>query len=218
MKSHLRALIVGAALVAAPFVARAAADTTAQFVDAQRQFESGLRGSERDNEQAAEKFRALTELEPDNPLPLAYYGSTFAIKAGYSYLPWKKLKLGETGLDLIDKALKKLGPQHDSRLTRGVPLSIETRLVAINTFFKMPDQFFHRFNRGRTLLAQTMGSEAFATAPAAIQARYWFQAAFAAQKEGRAQEEIDSLKRVAALDPNSLDAPAAAKRLKELGQ
>jgi len=151
-------------------------------------------------------------------LPLAYYGSTFAIKAGYAYLPWRKLKLGETGLDLIDKALRTLGPQHDSQLARGVPLSIETRLVAINTFFKMPDQFFHRFDRGRSLLTQTMKSEVFAASPATIQARYWFQAAFAAQKEGRTQDEIANLRRVAALDPNSLDAPAAAKRLQELGQ
>jgi hypothetical protein len=215
MKPTLALLLIGAGLAAQLSVA--SADTTEQFIVAQSQFESGLRGSEKDNEQASEKFRSLTAVEPDNPLYLAYYGSTFAIKARDAYLPWKKLKLGETGLDLIDKALRKLASEHDTRLVRGVPLSIETRLVAVNTFFLVPDQFFHRFDRGRSLLTQTMESEVFAASPAVIQARYWFQAA-AAQKEGRKQDEIAGLKRVAGLDPDSLDAPAAAKRLKEIGQ
>lgn len=218
MKFPAGALLLGVALAAPLCFAFAAADRVEQFIAAQLQFESGLRGSEKDNEQAAESFRALTELEPDNPLYLAYYGSTFAIKARDAYLPWKKLKLGETGLDLIDKALRKLGPEHDSRRLRGVPISVETRLVAVNAFFKVPDQFFHRYDRGRSLLTQSMKSDAFAAAPAAIQARFWFQAAFTAQSDGRKQDEIASLTRVAELDPTGLDAPAAAKRLKEIGQ
>jgi tetratricopeptide (TPR) repeat protein len=196
----------------------AAEDKPQQFLEAQSLFERGLRGSEKDNEQAAEKFRALTEQAPDNPLYLAYYGSTFTLKARDAYLPWNKLKLGEQGLDLIDKSLKKLGPEHDRQLLRSVPLSIETRLVAVNTFLKVPDQFFHRYDRGRSLLTQTMNGEVFAASPAAIQARFYFQTAFVAQKEGKKQEEISLLRRVAELDPNSLDVPAAAARLKELGQ
>jgi tetratricopeptide (TPR) repeat protein len=223
MKPSYGALLVGLALVAPLFttsaIAHAAGDTSDRFISAQTQFESGMRGSEKDNSQAAEKFKELTESEPDNPLYLAYYGATFAIKADNAFLPWRKLKLGETGLDWIDKALRKLEPQHDTQLVRGgVPLSIETRLVAITTGFQMPDQFFHRFDRSRALLDQTMKSEVFAKSPPAIQARYWFQAAVAAKKEKKNAEELAALKRVAELDQNSLDVPAAQKRLKELGQ
>jgi tetratricopeptide (TPR) repeat protein len=218
MKTSLATLLAGLVSAALVSPTPAGADSSAQFAQAQALFERGLRGSEKDNAEAAEKFRALTEQEPDNPLYLAYYGSTFTLKARDALLPWKKLALGEEGLDLIDKALGKLGPRHDSARVRNVPLSIETRLVAVNTFFKVPDQFFHRYDRGRSLLTRTMDSEVFAASPAVIRARYYFQAAYAAQIDGRKQDEIAFLTRVAELDPDSLDAPAAAKRLKELGQ
>ena len=218
MKTLLAAVLAGLSLSSPWPASMAAEDKPEPFLEAQSLFERGLRGSEKDNEQAAEKFRALTEQEPDNPLYLAYYGSTFTLKARDAYMPWNKLKLGEQGLDMIDKSLKKLGPEHDRQLLRSVPLSIETCLVAVNTFLKVPDQFFHRYDRARSLLAQTMNGEVFAAAPAAIQARFYFQAAFVAQTERKKQEEINLLKRVAELDPKSLDAPAAAARLKELGQ
>lgn len=67
------------------------ADTTEQFVATQARFELGLRGSEQDNEKAADEFRALTEQEPGNALCLTYYGSTLAIKARDALLPWRKV-------------------------------------------------------------------------------------------------------------------------------
>ena len=135
-------------------------------------------------------MRVLCEADPATPLYLAYYGSSFAIKGRDALLPWRKMKLGETGLDLIDKGLRKLKPEHDRQVVRGIPLSLETRLVAVNTFFQVPDMFFHRYDRARTLLEQTRNSELFASAPPSIRARYSYQAAFAAHKEGRKQEEI----------------------------
>jgi hypothetical protein len=218
MKTSLAAVLISLSLSSPLSASLAATDNPQQFLEAQSLFERGLRGSEKDNEQAAEKFRVLTEREPDNPLYLAYYGSTFALKARDAYLPWNKLKLGEQGLDLIDKSLKKLGPEHDRQQLRSIPLSIETRLVAVNTFLKVPDSFFHRYDRGRSLLAQTMNGEVFADSPAVIRARFYFQAAVVARTEGKKQDEINLLKRVAELDPASLDVPAAAARLKELGQ
>jgi tetratricopeptide (TPR) repeat protein len=217
MKTSLAAALMGLSLVSQWSASMAAEDQPRQFLEAQSLFERGLRGSEKDNEQAAEKFRALAGQEPDNPLYLAYYGSTFTLKARDAYLPWKKLRLGEEGLDLIDKSLKRLDPEHDRQTLRSIPVSLETRLVAVTTFLKVPDQFFHRYDRGRTLLAQTMNGEVFAASPAAIRARFYFQAALVAQTERKRLEEIEFLKHVAELDPDSPDAPAAAKRLKELG-
>ena len=193
-----------------------AEDHTQAFIDAQALFERGLRGSEKDNEAASERFKTLTEQEPGNPLFLAYYGSTYTLMARDALMPWKKLKLGEQGLELIDKALRQLTAEHDHLLFRGVPVSIETRLVAINTFLKVPDLFFHRFEAGRALLAKTMASPVFASAGAPIQARYHFQAAAIAEAQKKRDEERDHLKRVLELDPASADAPAARARLKEV--
>src|SRR3990167_1413999 len=55
------------------------------FLKAQESFELGLRGSEKDNEAAAEQFKQLSAAEPDNPLFSAYYGSTFTVKARYAW-------------------------------------------------------------------------------------------------------------------------------------
>jgi tetratricopeptide (TPR) repeat protein len=193
-----------------------AEDHTQAFIDAQALFERGLRGSEKDNEAASERFKTLTEQEPGNPLFLAYYGSTFTLMARDALMPWKKMRLGEQGLELIDKALRQLTPEHDQQMFRSVPVSIETRMVAINTFLKVPDMFYHRFEAGRALLAKTMASPVFASAGAPIQARYHFQAAAIAEAQKKKDEERDHLKRVLELDPASADAPAARARLKEV--
>jgi hypothetical protein len=193
-----------------------AADHTQAFVEAQALFEHGLRGSEKDNEAASERFRILSEQEPGNPLFLAYYGSTYTLMARDALMPWKKMRLGEQGLEIIDKALKQLTLEHDRMQFRSVPVSIETRLVAINTFLKVPDIFFHRFEAGRALLAKTMISPEFASAGAPIQARYHFQAAAIAEAQKKRNDERDHLKKVLELDPFSADAPAAQARLKEL--
>ncbi|ABQ26615.1 hypothetical protein [Geotalea uraniireducens] len=194
-----------------------AQDHLEEFVTAQNRFEHGLRGSKSDNERAAEQFKSLSEQEQGNPLFLAYYGSTFTIRSRDAFMPWNKLKLGEQGLDIIDKALRMLAPEHDKVMMRGVPVSLETRLVAVSTFLKVPDKYFHRFDAGRSLLTETMKSRLFQVAPPQIQARFHFQAASVAQKEQKNAEEACQLKRVLELDPQGRDADAARARLKELG-
>lgn len=200
--------------VSTPLLAR---DYTDAFVKAQGVFERGLRGSKDDNENAAAQFKRLTEQEPGNPLFMAYYGATSAIKAQDAWMPWTKIKFVDQGLELVDKALKQLTPEHDKARMRKVPVSMETRLVAINTFFKVPNEHFHRYDAGNSLLAETMKSPLFAASPPQLQARFHFQAAFVAQTEGKRGDEANLLKRVLELDPESADAPAARARLKELG-
>jgi len=203
-RAALAALALGTAFGAA---AQANPDALEQ---ARAAFERGLRGSESDNEAASARFQQLSQAEPGNPLYLAYYGSTFTLKARDAWLPWKKLKLGEQGLDLIDKALKRLTPEQAQ-----APLGIETRLVALSTFLKTPDQFFHRYDSGKALLDEIMKNPAFAHYPPRIQARFHAQAAGVARKEGKPAEEAAQLKRVLELDPQGGD--AARARLKELG-
>ena len=206
-----------AALALCASLGAAAQGNEEAFNKAQVTFERGLRGSVSANESAAAQFKQLNEKEPGNPLFLAYYGSTQTILARDAWLPWKKLKLGEQGLDLIDKALTRLTPEHDKVLLRKIPLSLETQLVAVNTFFLVPDQFFHRYDSGKALLAETMKSPVFAQSPPQIQARLYFQAAFVAEKEGKPADEVAQLKRVLELDPQGGDAEAARARLKSLG-
>lgn len=195
-----------------------ALDRTEAFVAAQSLFEQGLLGSKKDNEQAAEQFKALSEQEPANPLYLAYFGSAITVKSRDAFFPWTKLKLGDQGVDVIDKALKMVTPEHDTAMITGVPISIGTKLVAVSTFLKLPDKYFHRFAAGKNLLAETMNSRAFAASPAHIRSAFHIQAAAAAQTDKQSAEEIRQLKRALELDPQSKTAATVHARLKELGQ
>jgi len=217
MKKIMRILFAATAAYTLSFGHGAAAQGSEDALNkAQAAFERGVRGSESDNEAASAQFMHLSQAEPGNPLYLAYYGSTLAIKARDAWLPWKKLKFGEQGLDQIDKALKRLTPEHDKVTPGKTPVGIETRLVAVETFFKVPDQFFHRYDSGKALLAETMKHPAFAQSPPQIQARFHLKAAFVAKKEDQPAEEKTQLKRALALDPQGSDADAARNRLMEL--
>ena len=187
------------------------------FAKAQESFQRALRGSEKDNEAAAEQFKQLSAADPGNPLYSAYYGSTFTLKARDAWAPWNKLKLGEQGLDLIDKSLKRLKPEHDRITLHGVPVGIETRLVAVSTYFQLPDRFFHRYDSGKALLAETMKSPQFIQSPPQIQARFHAQAALAAKQDGRTADEVAQLQRALQLDASGKNADSARARLKELG-
>ena len=198
-------------------LAAAAQSSEDAFGKAQAAFERGVRGAESDNEAASAQFKQLSQAEPGNPLYLAYYGSTLAIKARDAWLPWKKLKFGEQGLEQIDKALKHLSPEHDKATPGRVPVGMETRLVALETFLKVPDQFFHRFDSGKALLNAAMHNPAFAQLPPQLQARFHWQAALVAKKENQPAEEKTQLMRALELDPRMSDVDAARNRLKELG-
>lgn len=195
-----------------------AQDHKEAFTSAQTLFEQGLNGSKKDNERAAEQFKTLSEQERGNPLYRAYYGSAITVKSRDAFFPWSKLKLGEQGLDVIDNALKMVAPEHDTIMIKGVPISIGTKLVAVSTFLKMPDKYFHRFAAGKSLLKEAMNSRAFAAAPAHIKAAFHIQAAAVAQTDKRNAEEISQLKQALELDPEDKAAAMVHARLKELGQ
>ena len=117
---------------------------------------------------------AAFQTTPDNPalkpLYTAYLGSARTLQGKAAWLPWKKLKLTEQGLDDIDQALAALRPDHDGVLVQGTPVSLATRMVAAATFVAVPDSLFHRRAAGKTLLAELRRSPLSAPAPTGFQA------------------------------------------------
>jgi len=218
LNHRISSLCMSFLVTAALFGTAMAQESAEVFTATQSLFEQGLQGSRKDNERAAEQFKALSEQEQGNPLYLAYYGSAITIKSRDAFMPWNKLKLGEQGLDVIDKALKMVAPEHDTAMIKGTPISVGTKLVAVSTFLKMPDKYFHRHAAGKTLLTETMNSRAFATAPAHIRSAFHIQAAAVARSDKQNAEEIRQLKRALELDPRGKAATMVHARLKELGQ
>ncbi|HEY8069675.1 MAG TPA: hypothetical protein VIF38_12400 [Burkholderiales bacterium] len=159
-------LIVLALLLAAGVAA--AADTP--FTEAQQVFMRAQQGQEKDVEPAIAAFEALARAEPRNPAYAAYLGSATTLKGRDALMPWNRVKYVEEGLDRLDGALAGLKPEHDKELLRGVPVSMEARLVAANTFMRLPDGIFHRRAQGKKLVADLLKDPTLAAAPASFRA------------------------------------------------
>lgn len=164
------AMLYAAAVVALGTVLQCQAASEAEFLDALKTLQQARNGEDRQIEPAIAAFDALARVEPQQPAYAAYLGMALTLKAREAWMPWNKLKYSERGLDHIDQALAALKPQHDSQLLRGVPVSMETRLVAANTFLALPDGIFHRRASGKKLVDELLRNPALAAAPAGFRA------------------------------------------------
>jgi hypothetical protein len=215
MSYPLRRSVLAACLMLAALSPVHAVDA-ARLADARAVFLKAVQGDGAAVKPASGKFQALHDAEPDDIVVRAYLGSCLALQGREALMPWNKLKLTESGLAQLDKALAQITPAHDAGVADGFPASLEVRLVAASTFIDLPD-LFRRFDAGKRVLIEAMQHPAFASIPPDAASRFHFQAAKVARKEGRKPDERASLEKTLALDPESPDAAAARKRLQELG-
>lgn len=193
-----------------------AADVTARFLQAAQKFEEARAGSAAAVAPAQAAFKSLLDSEPSNPLFMAYYGSTFGLQARDGGAPWQRLKLVREAIAQIDRALSLLGPQDDARQIRGVPLSLETRFVAIATYVPMPSMF-NRRSVAREQLATAMASPLFATASTELRGRFYYEEALIARADGDTARERRSLQQVVKYAPPSLNMKEVRDELAKLG-
>ncbi len=206
-------------LLGGPLIASAAeprAEVTARFLRAAQTFEQARAGSAMATPLAQAAFRDLVSEDPDNPLYLAYYGSTLSMQARDGRLPWQQVKEIHDSIATINHALALLRPEHDRLQTRGMPVSLETRLVAIATFVALP-AVFHSMPAAREQLAIAMGSPLFASAPQELRGRLYFEAALVAEADGEVERERVALRQVLACAPASLDLGEVRAKLEKLG-
>jgi len=148
-------------------IAAPAADGS--FDAALREFDAA-RVDEKRVDAAVAALRGLPADPQRQPLQAAYLGSALALQGKAAWMPWSKMKYTEQGLDQLDAALAMLKPEHGAALVRGVPVALQTRLVAAATFAAVPDGLFHRRADGRKLLAALRADPLLAAAPAAFRA------------------------------------------------
>jgi hypothetical protein len=202
-------------LLCAGIARPASPDTTDRFVEATRRFEDARAGSAVATPKAQAAFRDLLAADPKNPLYLAYYGSTLAMLARDSRLPWQRLNFVRESLGTLDRALGLLRPEDDRRMIRDIPVSLETRLVAVATFVAMPE-VLNRLPVAKQQLAAAMSSPAFATAPLELRGRFYYEVALVAEAEGQPDAERDALRHVLTYAPTSLDLNEVRARLAKL--
>lgn len=142
----------------------------AAFEAALAHFNRARQGDAEQIEPAIAAFQAAPVKPALQPLYSAYLGSAHTLKGKAAWLPWRKMKFSEQGLDYIDQALAALRPEHDVVVVQGTPASLMTRLVAAATFVAVPDGIFHRRAAGKALLAELRRSPLLAATPAAFRA------------------------------------------------
>lgn len=157
------------AFIPAVFAAPAAAATEAGLDAALREFDAA-RADEKRVDAAVLALRGLPADPQRQPLAAACLGSALTLQGKAAWMPWNKMKFTEQGLDHIDAALAMLKPEHATVVVRGVPVSLQTRLVAAATFVAVPDGLFHRRADGRKQLAALRADPLLAGAPAAFRA------------------------------------------------
>jgi hypothetical protein len=163
---------------------------------------------------ALHKFKLLLEADPKNPLFLVYQGSTYTLMSEFAWLPWSKKRYTNEGLEKIKMALQQLKTIHDSEYLKvgevQVPISIETRLVAIDTFLRINDpQSINVFEAVKAVLYDLYWSPAFQKAPPSIQAHFYLQNATLAHQENKPCEQEKQH-----LDKSSKIIKKAEKKLK----
>jgi hypothetical protein len=192
------------------------ADVTFRFERAAQLFEQARAGSAAAVGPAQEAFKDLVQADSSNPLYIAYYGSTFAMRARDGGAPWQKIKWVNEGINNIDHALSLLGPQDDTKTIRGVPISLETRLVAIATYIPLP-ALFNRMSVARQQLALAMGSPTFASASSELRGRFYYEDALIAHSDGDTEHERRALREVVKDAPPSLNMSEVREELAKLG-
>lgn len=193
----------------------------ADFASARVQFEAGRAGSHDATERAQQLFSQLLRKDAENPLYLAYYGSTHTLQARDSLAPWTRIKLINQGTALLDRALALLDhPPAAARMAASRPGSgtaaLETRLVAMATFIALPEALFHRRAAAKREYQRAVASPDFSAAPHDLQGHLHYEGALIAREEGDAAAERAALQRVQALSPPSIDLAEVRARLAEL--
>ncbi len=195
-----------------------AADRDTRLAEAMATFQAASAGDTSKTARAHELLQALAAESPDDPVILAYAGSSATLVGRDSSSPLKALRITEGGLDQIDLALKKLGPEHDRPQPGAMPARLETLLVAASTFLQVPDRWFHRRQDGKAALAAALSSPAYGLMPPVVHAQFEWLTALVAQADQKPADERAALEQVVSLDPSGAFARKAQARLAELSR
>ncbi|MFK5968768.1 MAG: hypothetical protein QM487_01415 [Candidatus Marithrix sp.] len=186
------------------------------FAKAHGLFERSLAGDESVTPVALQFFNILSMRYRDNPLFIAYKGSSYILLSRDSWMPWNKAEYTEKGLAFIDKSLQMLRPKHDQETMRTIPISVETRLVALATFMAIPESFYY-VEKAKKVLKNILQSTVFTVSPKIIQAQVYLEAAKISRLENDSISEKQQLQKSVDISPKGKFAKIVNKRLQELG-
>ncbi|WP_227551646.1 hypothetical protein [Metabacillus sediminilitoris] len=102
-----------------------------QFEEGKKVLMKGVDGDKKSVKNAYEIFLKLRNIEPDNALIEAYYGSTLALLGRDAVQPLEKADKAQEGLDSLNQAIS-MDPNQK-----------EIRMLRANVCLRLPESFFH---------------------------------------------------------------------------
>ncbi|MCO7224332.1 hypothetical protein [Pleionea sp. CnH1-48] len=176
------------------------------------QYTAAAKGDSDANEEAYEALIKLHKKHPGSALANTVLGSSEAMRARDSFIPWRQLKYLEKGMSLMDKGVQLLQPKDHLELFEGIPVSLWVRNTAGCTFIELPEQF-NRLEMGYQLLQKTLDSKEVAGLPFASKASTYLCAGIAAEKMGEKQAARQFLELIASELPSEDEHAREARSL-----
>ncbi len=176
-----------------------------RYLAARKLYFTGAAGNTEDAAQAREAFQELSHQDPDNPLVIAYLGSSRVLEAKEAFLPWKKKELAREGLKLLEQAVALAPGNLEILFLRGVssyPLPL---------FFGVRDQAEVDF-----AFAAARLKEAPSAAPPEIAAGVFYYHGLCLADGDQKDQAIRFWKKAITLAPVSSFARRAREKLEEL--
>ena len=182
-----------------------------ELTEARAVFLRGVDGDKRAVRDALQRFRSLRQDHPQEPVFMAYLGACMTLQGRDAANNIEKGRLTDEGLGEIDRALKMLSADGD----QGSPRTLDTLLVAANTFIHIPS-FFNRYDEGKRLLQEILAHRSFDGMAAGFKAATYMAAALVAHGEGDDDAYRRYLNLTVSTAPEGRDGRFASKLLEEL--
>lgn len=172
----------------------------AAFAEAARMLCAAERGDDCLIVKAERRFAQLLRVERDNPVYLAYHGAAQALRARTTPETHEQIRWIVEGVLDLNEALAKLRPEHDLAWLRGIPIAMETRLVAAGCFLALPPDAW-RHQKAADLLATILASRQLSLTPPEFRASVLLRVAMLDAVHGRMDLRKTHLEEALALDP-----------------
>ncbi len=171
-----------------------------QFIEAKDAFDTYLQEDDGSFDTVWQQFERLDEQYPNHPAVQMYYGSLETIKARDAFLPWKKMKWVEQGLDRMDRALSLIKVEHEQERLGKTMVALDSRLVAANTFLGVPS-FLNRLQDAKDVFADLMETPDLEHMPPPLKQAIYAIGLKIAEKEENPQELANWQQKIEQLNP-----------------
>jgi len=162
-------------------------------------------GNKRAVRKAIKKIHKLERKYRNHPLVLAYKGGALSLRGiNIGKRPLDRMRETEEGLNVIDRALRKLARHKGPYLE-----AVEAKLVAAYVFINLPNSYFHRLKEGNHLVGQLLAHPQFKDMPQGLQAAIYFAAALGAEKVNNQEQFKHYLELTIKTDPDGKNSKEA---------